>query len=143
PGSRSRRNVAARGENEEVVMLATPAQGGAALDAGSTEFYRRAMATLNAAGIPFLVGGAYSLCRYTGIERHTHDFDVFVRERDCPRALDALARAGYATELTFPHWLGKAFCGDTYVDVIFGSGNGVARVDDLWFEYSVSDEILG
>ena len=29
--------------------------------------------------MPFLVGGAYAFARYTGIERHTKDFDVFVR----------------------------------------------------------------
>ena len=32
--------------------------------------------------------------------------------------------AGCHTELTFPHWLGKAMCGDDFVDVIFSSGNG-------------------
>jgi hypothetical protein len=80
---------------------------------------------------------------YTGIERHTRDFDVFVREADCPRALDALAAAGYATELTFPHWLGKAYWGNLYVDVIFGAGNGVARVDDVWFTHSIPGEVLG
>ena len=40
---------------------------------------------------PFLVGGAYAFARYTGIERHTKDFDVFVRPRDFDRALDAFA----------------------------------------------------
>jgi len=43
----------------------------------------------------------------------------------------------------FPHWLGKVFQGEHYVDLIFSSGNGVARVDDGWFEHSVEDEVLG
>jgi len=106
-------------------------------------FYRRAVHLLDRAGVPFLVGGAYALVHYTGIVRHTKDFDVFVRPEDCQRALDAFARAGHRTELTFEHWLGKAFHGQDFVDVIFSSGNAVARVDDLWFEYSHPALFLG
>jgi hypothetical protein len=107
------------------------------------EFYRRSMNLLREAGVPYLVGGAYAFARYTGIVRHTKDFDVFVHSRDFDAALDAFARAGYEVDRTFPHWLGKAFQGDDFVDLIFGSGNGIARVDDLWFEHSVEDEVLG
>jgi hypothetical protein len=93
--------------------------------------------------VPFLVGGAYAFLCYTGIRRHTKDFDVFVRPVDCEPALETLAKVGYPTALTFPHWLGKAFCGDAYVDVIFSSGNGVARVDDLWFEHATDGRLFG
>jgi hypothetical protein len=47
--------------------------------------------------------------------------------------LATLSASGCETELPFPHWLGKARCGDDFVDVIFSSGNGVAAVDDEWF----------
>jgi hypothetical protein len=107
------------------------------------EFYRRSMNLLREARVPYLVGGAYAFARYTGIVRHTKDFDVFVHSRDFDAALDAFARAGYEVDRTFPHWLGKAFQGDDFVDLIFGSGNGIARVDDLWFEHAVDDEVLG
>ena len=100
-------------------------------------FYRHTMQILDKHEVPYLVGGAYALCLYTGIVRHTKDFDVFVRPADCRRALDALAAAGYRTELTFSHWLGKAFHRDGFVDVIFSSGNGVVRVDDEWFAHAV------
>lgn len=112
------------------------------LDAETRAFYCDALAVLGAAGVPFMVGGAYAFARYTGIERHTHDLDVFVRPGDCRRVLDAFARAGYHTELTFPHWLGKVHRGDSYVDVIFSSGNGVATVDDGWFEHARNGTIL-
>ncbi|HEV2845290.1 MAG TPA: nucleotidyltransferase family protein [Thermoanaerobaculia bacterium] len=107
------------------------------------EFYRQAMNALDRGGVPFLVGGAYAFARYTGIERHTKDFDVFVKPEDFERALDVLGREGWKTERTFDHWLGKAYHGDDFVDVIFSSGNGVARVDDLWFEHAVEGEVLG
>ncbi len=106
------------------------------------EFYRQAMRTLESGGVPFLVGGAYAFARYTGIERHTKDFDVFVKPEDFDRALEVLGRQGWKTDRTFEHWLGKAYHGDDFVDVIFSSGNGVARVDDLWFEHAVEGEVL-
>jgi hypothetical protein len=106
-------------------------------------FYRTMVQTLTATGLSFLVGGAYAFARYTGIERHTKDFDVFVRKRDRDRALAALRGAGCKTELTFPHWLGKAYCGDEFIDVIFGSGNGLCAVDEEWFTHAVNDEVLG
>ncbi len=107
------------------------------------EFYLAALGVLQAADLPFLVGGAYALAEYTGIIRHTKDFDVFARPEDSQRILDSFSRAGYRTEMTFPHWLGKAFFNGDVVDVIFSSGNGICRVDDGWFEHAPSANILG
>src|SRR5262245_29884667 len=115
---------------------------GVQLPAETRAFYCRAMATLTEAGIPCLVGGAYAFACYTGIERHTKDFDVFVHRRDVAATLRALRRAGWRTELTFPHWLGKAFCGEDFVDLIFGAGNAVAEVDDEWFAHATGDHVL-
>ena len=105
-------------------------------------FYRRSMAALDHAGVPFLVGGAYAFERYTGIARHTKDFDIFVHPRDVTRVLDTLAADGCETDLPFPHWLGKARCGENFVDVIFSSGNGVAAVDSDWFRYGVEATVF-
>jgi hypothetical protein len=112
------------------------------LEPEAREFYCHTLSILEAAGIEFLVGGAYAFSRYTGIERHTKDFDIFVRPEDFDAVLSELGRAGYQTEIPFPHWLGKAYHGEYFVDVIFGAGNGVARVDDGWFERSVPDRVL-
>jgi hypothetical protein len=121
-------------------MLSTPTQD--ILDSEAREFYCHTIGVLRAAEVEYLVGGAYAFARYTGIERHTKDFDIFVRPADCKRALDALAAAGYATEVTFAHWLAKAHHGEYFVDLIFASGNGIARVDDEWFEHAVDDLVL-
>ena len=104
------------------------------LESHTQTFYRDALEVLEQSGIPYLVGGAYALRAYTGIHRHTRDFDVFLRPADCRRALDFFAARGYPSELTYPHWLGKCRRGDDYVDLIFSSGNGIATVDDAWFE---------
>jgi hypothetical protein len=101
------------------------------------------MRALDEAAVEFLIGGAYALHRYADVERHTKDLDVFVRPGDIRAALGALAAAGLRTELTFPHWLGKAHRGDDFVDVIFSAGNGEAPVDDEWFANATADEVLG
>lgn len=109
----------------------------------SSSFYRAALRRLLDAEIPFLVGGAYALEAHTGIVRRTKDFDIFMLEEDVARALDVLSRAGYQTELTFPHWIAKAFSGEDFLDIIFNSGNGVCRVDETWFRFALEAVVLG
>ena len=106
-------------------------------------FYRAVLRTLADADVPYLVGGAYAFVRYTGIDRRTKDFDIFVMPGDVDRAFAALQRAGYRTDLTFPHWLGKVFKGDDFVDLIFSSGNGTANVDEGWFDHAEDGEVFG
>lgn len=106
-------------------------------------FYRRVLQVLNASGVPVLVGGAYAFAIYTGIERRTKDLDVFLRRADYHRVAQILAAAGYVTQLTFPHWLGKAHAGSFCVDLIFASGNGLAPVDDGWFDNAIDGDVLG
>ncbi len=107
------------------------------------EFYRDTIRALTQAGLEFLVGGGYALSFYTGVARDTKDFDIFVTREDYEAVMQVLSEAGYHTELTFPHWLGKATCQHGYLDVIFNSGNGVARVDAQWFEHAARGEALG
>src|SRR5687768_12700047 len=121
--------------------MASPAP--ALLTPKTQAFYVRAMEALNKAGAPYLVGGAYAFNRYTGIERHTKDFDIFVERKDLEQVLKVLARIGCDIEPTFPHWLAKAFHGDDFVDVIFSAGNGIAVVDEEWFRYAVDGTVLG
>jgi hypothetical protein len=106
-------------------------------------FYERALVALSDSQVPFLVCGSYALTNYTGIRRHTKDLDVFVRPADFPRALAVLAAAGYSVEIVFSHWLGKVYCADDFLDIIFCSGNGLCPVDDTWFEHAVDGEVLG
>ena len=109
----------------------------------AADFYIDALRKLQATGIPFLVGGAFAFSHYSHVRRDTKDIDVFVKREDCARVLEAFERLGYSTELPFPHWLGKIHDGSYFMDVIFSSGNGVARVDDLWFDHSVKTNLLG
>jgi predicted nucleotidyltransferase len=106
-------------------------------------FHLRSVAALQNASVPFLIGGAYVVEVYAGVSRQTKDFDLYIRPRYVDAALDALARAGYKTEVTSPHWLAKARYGRDYVDLIFRAGNGLCEVDDSWFERAHDHELLG
>jgi len=105
--------------------------------------YVTALRAAAQSAIPFLIGGAYALGHHTGIRRWTKDLDLFVRPEDVGPLLAALRSAGLETEVTFPHWLAKAHLGEDTIDVIFSSGNGVARVDDDWFAHSVPTTVMG
>ena len=118
-------------------------QSPSGLDPATRSFYCEALEILNASGAPYLVGGAYAFDRYTGIERHTKDLDIFMRAEHVQQTLDRFAARGWPTERSFPHWLAKAYHGDDFVDIIYSSGNGVAPVDDEWFQHAVDDEVLG
>ena len=106
-------------------------------------FYRDVLSLLENAGVPVLVGGAFAFTHFTGIQRPTKDFDIFLRRQDVEHALAVLAEAGFATELPFPHWLAKARSDEFLVDMIFSSGNGVAPVDDEWFANAIPTEMVG
>jgi len=127
-------------------MLAAAIEPEAELPPDTRAFYRRVLEVLEAARVPFMVGGAYAFARHTGIVRHTKDFDVFLAPDDAPRAIATLRRAGFESGVHSPHWLGKVFRpggGDEFVDLIWGAGNGIARVDHLWFQHAPAGEALG
>src|SRR5438874_1573493 len=107
------------------------------------EFHRRSVEALHSAEVPFLIGGAYMVEVCGGVSRSTKDFDLYVRPNHVKAAVRALARGGYKTELTFPHWLAKATYEGDVVDLIFRAGNGLCEVDDSWFDRARDDELLG
>jgi hypothetical protein len=108
-----------------------------------TRVYADALEALSASPIPFLIGGSHGLVRYLGVERETKDLDIFIRPEDIHRTLSFFDGLGYRTELTFPHWLGKVFCGPALIDIIFSSGNSIARVDDEWFAHARDGDVFG
>lgn len=106
-------------------------------------FLTEVLRILVSSGKPFLVGGGYALRAHTGTGRVARDLDIFVHPRDVRYLLDFFRDAGYRVELTFSHWLGKVYKDRYYVDFIFGFGNGIASVDDRWFEHGVEGVVLG
>lgn len=109
----------------------------------TADFYRSALRVLADAEVPFLVGGAFAHACFTGIRRSTKDLDLFIRREDYERVTQLMEAQGWRTELTYPHWLGKVYAGEDFIDLIFNSGNGVTPVDDRWFDDNAQAEILG
>jgi hypothetical protein len=98
--------------------------------------YKRALEALTATEVPFVVAGAYAIYEHTGIYRKTKDLDLFFEPAAVVPAARALRSAGFVTRLEDPHWLAKATSGETFVDLIYGMGNGVALIDGDWLRHS-------
>ena len=100
------------------------------------EKYKRALAALNRAGIPYVVSGAYAIYEHTGIYRETKDLDLFLAPERIVDGARALREEGFRMRLEQPHWLAKATLGDHFVDLIYGMGNGLALIDADWYRHS-------
>lgn len=112
-------------------------------DADQAVFYRRVLATLSEAGVPFLVGGSHAFTCHTAIERMTKDLDLFIRRQDYERVGEAMRSVGYDTDMVFAHWLAKVHDDEVFIDLIFNSGNGICEVDDAWFQHASEGMVLG
>src|SRR6266446_9055680 len=77
-------------DTERKACMSSCVPPGSALTSYACTFYRQALLTLQAAQVPFLVGGAYALAHYTGITRHTKDVDIFVYLHKSKRNLEEL-----------------------------------------------------
>lgn len=93
---------------------------------------------LDAAGVPFLLGGALALATYTGHWRNTKDIDVIIQPGDRERAIQAMQAAGFADY--FPReaydrsWIFRAFKNDVLFDVIWALPNHRVGIDEAWFQ---------
>jgi hypothetical protein len=105
--------------------------------------YRRALRTLNRAGVPYVVSGLYAMYEYTGIYRQTKDLDLFVEPGRVVEAARALKQAGFRTHLEQSHWIAKAMWDDIQVDLIYGTGNGLSFIDAHWFAHSRAGILAG
>jgi predicted nucleotidyltransferase len=100
-----------------------------------------AVAALRRADVEFVIIGGMSTAAFAR-PRVTNDIDVFVRPDAAPRALQALAGAGFRTEETDPNWIYKAFKHGVLVDVIFRS-TGDLYLDDEMLRRADEQEHLG
>src|SRR5215468_1880036 len=105
--------------------------------------FRQVLELLERECVPFAVSGAFALHEHTGIWRDTKDLDLFLPAAEVPNALKWLDRAHFATEVTDPIWLAKAWRGEYFVDLITGMSNAVVRVDRSWIERAVRADIFG
>ena len=91
---------------------------------------KRAAATLRDAEIEFMLGGGLAIWARGGPPTD-HDVDLYLRETDAPRALEALVESGMREDRPPEEWLYKAWDGDNLVDLIFRPAGG--PIDDDHF----------
>lgn len=107
------------------------------------EVFSRWLTILNEAGVKYVVGGAFAVYAYTGIWRDTKDVDIFLQPSDLKKALDALSRMGFETEVRDVHWLAKVHQKPYLMDLIFGTSSSQFPIDQTWFERCQPVELLG
>jgi hypothetical protein len=100
-----------------------------------SEFYRRVLQVISGVSLQYLIGGTHALKHQTGLPFDPRDFDVLLRRADMPLAAQALNDAGHPVVMAHPHFVAKVYDGDRFVDLIFGSGNGLTDLDDEWFAH--------
>lgn len=100
------------------------------------QVYQRALRALNADGMKYVISGLYALYEYTGIYRKTKDLDIFVEPGVVVEAARCLKKVGFNVYLEQSHWIAKAMLHDKQTDLIFGMGNGLSFIDELWYERS-------
>jgi predicted nucleotidyltransferase len=84
---------------------------------------KRAAAALQAADVPFALGGGLA-CWVRGGPETEHDVDFMLTPENADAALEVLAEAGFRPEKPPEKWLYKAYDDDVMIDLIFDPKGG-------------------
>jgi Nucleotidyl transferase of unknown function (DUF2204) len=103
------------------------------------EAMKVAAAALRDADVPFLLGGGLAGWARGGPPTE-HDVDLFIKEADAERALEALVEAGMKPERPPEGWLLKAYHDGTLVDLIFHPSGG--PIGDEHFERAEELDVM-
>jgi hypothetical protein len=95
-----------------------------------TETLKVAVATLNAAEVPFVLGGSLAAWARGGPEPQ-NDLDLMVKPQDAEAALKALTDTGMRPERPPEEWLFKAWHGEVMIDLIFRP-SGLEMTDEVF-----------
>lgn len=112
-------------------------------DEDAVATYQRALRALNAAGVRYVVSGAFATFQYTGIFRDTKDLDLFLKPEDVVSAAKVLKTAGFTPSLSQAHWLAKATRAPHFLDLIYGLANGLGFIDEDWHRHSRQATLFG
>jgi hypothetical protein len=109
------------------------------------DVYYAAIQALRAAGIRFVLGGAFGLASHTGRWRNTKDIDFFILPAQREAAVQALLSIGctdYHGTLAYDRgWIFRAIRNGILVDLIWGTPNRRTEVDEQWFAKAPSVQL--
>ncbi|MBI2601053.1 nucleotidyltransferase [Candidatus Daviesbacteria bacterium] len=112
-------------------------------DKDTEAFYAKVLQILNDNKIPVLLGGTIAVMKYTGINRPTKDLDIFCKAGDYLKIIGIMQKHGLKTEITDARWIAKIFHKGIYVDLIFGTSEGLWHVEERWFKNAPPTNIFG
>jgi hypothetical protein len=107
------------------------------------QVYARWLDLMNQAGIAYVVGGAFAVFAYTGIQRITKDLDIFIKPEDLKIVLDTMVKQGFAVEITDPHWLAKIRHNHLFMDCLFGISNHRTPVNETFLKARQAVRFMG
>jgi hypothetical protein len=113
------------------------------LDEATIKTYKDILHQLSKSKVPVLIGGGLALRNYMPYANDFGDLDIFCLEKDYPKIMKLLSKAGFEVWVKDERWLAKAFKKKAQVDVIFGSPNGVNKVNKSWFAHAHTAKALG
>jgi len=100
--------------------------------------FQRALEALNAAEIPYVVGGAFAMHYYSGVWRNTNDLDVYLPREYLPRAIRALSSAGFRDYGQMAagdrEWIYHAVDHGVLVDLIWQTPHHLSSVDQSMYD---------
>jgi len=100
----------------------------------NAEAFRQALLALNTSGVPYVIGGAFAMHRYSGVWRNTNDLDIYLERQYIERAVDALSQAGFLDcgEMAVGdrEWIYHATKKRVLVDLIWQPPNHLSPVDE-------------
>lgn len=109
--------------------------------------YSRAIETVRAAGVPFMLGGGFALAAFTGRWRDTKDIDFYIYPSDRDAVVSALTNVGfddYFGQRPYDRkWIYRSVRSGVIADIIWSMANQRAQVDHLWFERAGTLEVRG
>jgi hypothetical protein len=121
-----------------VILLAMPSSPSQNFH-GLLASMKRAAAALRDAEVEFMLGGGIAIWARGGPPTD-HDVDLYVRQVDADRALEALVQDGFHAERPPEEWLYKAMDEDgNLVDLIFRPAGG--EIDDATFTRATEMEV--
>ena len=91
--------------------------------------FKRAVAALDEAEIPFLLGGSLACWAHGGAETR-NDLDLMVKPEDIERSVEALSAYGMKPEEPPEEWLAKVWDGKVLVDLIHNP-KGIQITDEV------------
>lgn len=111
------------------------------------ELYIEALEAICSSGVPFMMGGAFAVCHYTGWWRNTHDIDIYVTHDNVARAADALESVGFMDigeqAAGDRQWIYHTAKNGLIFDVIWRFANLANYITPSWFERASAGEFLG